>query len=82
MDAPLLRVHASCILCMHPALACRPRLCSTLFHALRLNCCCTCVSGPQALAGIDILRKICNHPDLLERLTASASPDYGASCAA
>lgn len=31
----------------------------------------------QALAGIDILRKICNHPDLLERLTGQGAPDYG-----
>lgn len=34
--------------------------------------------GRQALAGIDILRKICNHPDLLERLAQSAAEDYGA----
>ncbi|KAL6755227.1 SNF2 family N-terminal domain-containing protein, partial [Haematococcus lacustris] len=32
--------------------------------------------GRQALAGIDILRKICNHPDLLERLAQSAAEDY------
>jgi DNA excision repair protein ERCC-6 len=31
-----------------------------------------------ALAGIDVLRKICNHPDLLERATAGSAPDYGA----
>lgn len=31
----------------------------------------------QALAGIDILRKICNHPDLLERGTHGSAPDYG-----
>ena len=30
-----------------------------------------------ALAGIDILRKICNHPDLLERTRWEASQDYG-----
>lgn len=32
----------------------------------------------QALAGIDILRKVCNHPDLLERLSGQDAPDYGA----
>lgn len=32
---------------------------------------------PQALAGIDILRKVCNHPDLLERLTSAGAEDYG-----
>ncbi|GIM09327.1 hypothetical protein Vretimale_13236, partial [Volvox reticuliferus] len=31
----------------------------------------------RALCGIDILRKICNHPDLLERLTAQGVEDYG-----
>ena len=31
----------------------------------------------NALAGIDVLRKICNHPDLLERATAGAAEDYG-----
>lgn len=31
----------------------------------------------QALAGIDILRKICNHPDLLERTKWEASEEYG-----
>ncbi|PRW57121.1 CHROMATIN REMODELING 8 [Chlorella sorokiniana] len=30
-----------------------------------------------ALAGIDILRKICNHPDLLERAKWEAAQDYG-----
>jgi DNA excision repair protein ERCC-6 len=30
-----------------------------------------------ALAGIDILRKICNHPDLLERAKWEASAEYG-----
>ncbi|KAL6779652.1 hypothetical protein ACKKBG_A13170 [Auxenochlorella protothecoides x Auxenochlorella symbiontica] len=30
-----------------------------------------------ALAGIDILRKICNHPDLLDRARWEASEDYG-----
>ena len=30
-----------------------------------------------ALAGIDILRKICNHPDLLERNRWEAAADYG-----
>ncbi len=33
----------------------------------------------NALAGIDVLRKICNHPDLLERATNSAAKDYGQS---
>jgi DNA excision repair protein ERCC-6 len=32
----------------------------------------------NALQGLDILRKICNHPDLLERTTAQGLPDYGA----
>jgi len=32
----------------------------------------------EALAGIDVLRKIVNHPDLLDRLRCGASPDYGA----
>eukprot|EP00775_Hariotina_reticulata_P009427 gene9427-9593_t len=31
----------------------------------------------QALAGIDVLRKICNHPDLLERVQAQGNIDYG-----
>eukprot|EP00798_Chlamydomonas_sp_ICE-L_P016205 gene16205-22369_t len=31
----------------------------------------------NSLAGIDILRKICNHPDLLERVLHEAAEDYG-----
>lgn len=31
----------------------------------------------QALAGIDVLRKICNHPDLLQRTQAQGSATYG-----
>lgn len=31
----------------------------------------------NALVGIDILRKVCNHPDLLERATNAGLPDYG-----
>ena len=31
----------------------------------------------EALAGIDVLRKIVNHPDLLDRLRCGAEPDYG-----
>lgn len=31
-----------------------------------------------ALAGIDILRKVCNHPDLLERAKWEGSMEYGA----
>ena len=31
----------------------------------------------RALCGIDILRKVCNHPDLLERLSAQDAEDYG-----
>lgn len=31
----------------------------------------------QALAGIDVLRKICNHPDLLQRTQAQGSVTYG-----
>lgn len=34
----------------------------------------------QALAGLDILRKICNHPDLLERGTQQGRADYGDPC--
>lgn len=32
----------------------------------------------EALAGIDVLRKIVNHPDLLERVSRGDNPDYGA----
>ncbi|KAJ8328118.1 DNA repair protein rhp26 [Batrachochytrium dendrobatidis] len=32
----------------------------------------------RILAGIDVLRKICNHPDLLERNNADFSANYGA----
>lgn len=31
----------------------------------------------NALAGIDILRKLCNHPDLLQRATWENAKDYG-----
>ncbi|KAK9095398.1 hypothetical protein Scep_026867 [Stephania cephalantha] len=31
----------------------------------------------NSLYGIDIMRKICNHPDLLEREHASHNPEYG-----
>ncbi|CAL0299665.1 unnamed protein product [Lupinus luteus] len=31
----------------------------------------------NSLSGIDVMRKICNHPDLLERDHASSDPDYG-----
>ncbi|KAL1329867.1 hypothetical protein HN51_047051 [Arachis hypogaea] len=31
----------------------------------------------NSLSGIDVMRKICNHPDLLERDHASGNPDYG-----
>ncbi|CAN1136740.1 Protein CHROMATIN REMODELING 8 [Linum perenne] len=31
----------------------------------------------NSLAGIDVMRKICNHPDLLEREHSSQNPDYG-----
>ena len=31
----------------------------------------------NALAGIDILRKLCNHPDLLQRSTWENADDYG-----
>ncbi|XP_071713943.1 protein CHROMATIN REMODELING 8 [Rutidosis leptorrhynchoides] len=31
----------------------------------------------NSLYGIDIMRKICNHPDLLEREHAAHNPDYG-----
>ncbi|CAD5171316.1 unnamed protein product [Musa acuminata subsp. malaccensis] len=31
----------------------------------------------NSLYGIDVMRKICNHPDLLEREHAAQNPDYG-----
>lgn len=31
----------------------------------------------NSLYGIDVMRKICNHPDLLEREHAAHNPDYG-----
>ncbi|XP_028767590.1 protein CHROMATIN REMODELING 8 [Neltuma alba] len=31
----------------------------------------------NSLYGIDVMRKICNHPDLLEREHAFSNPDYG-----
>ncbi|CAI0386150.1 unnamed protein product [Linum tenue] len=31
----------------------------------------------NSLAGIDVMRKICNHPDLLEREHCYQNPDYG-----
>ncbi|GFP85416.1 protein chromatin remodeling 8 [Phtheirospermum japonicum] len=31
----------------------------------------------NSLSGIDVMRKICNHPDLLEREHAHGNPDYG-----
>lgn len=31
----------------------------------------------NSLYGIDVMRKICNHPDLLEREHSSGDPDYG-----
>ncbi|KAJ1397844.1 SNF2-related, N-terminal domain [Sesbania bispinosa] len=31
----------------------------------------------NSLSGIDVMRKICNHPDLLERDHAFRNPDYG-----
>ncbi|KAL5796503.1 hypothetical protein ACOSQ2_001323 [Xanthoceras sorbifolium] len=31
----------------------------------------------NSLYGIDVMRKICNHPDLLEREHSSQNPDYG-----
>ncbi|KAA0038015.1 protein CHROMATIN REMODELING 8 isoform X1 [Cucumis melo var. makuwa] len=31
----------------------------------------------NSLSGIDVMRKICNHPDLLEREHAFQNPDYG-----
>ncbi|WJX11944.1 hypothetical protein P8452_02490 [Trifolium repens] len=33
--------------------------------------------GRNSLYGIDVMRKICNHPDLLEREHAFSNPDYG-----
>ena len=33
--------------------------------------------GRNSLYGIDVMRKICNHPDLLEREQAFSNPDYG-----
>ncbi|XP_031372602.1 protein CHROMATIN REMODELING 8 [Punica granatum] len=31
----------------------------------------------RSLYGIDVMRKICNHPDLLEREHSQSNPDYG-----
>ncbi|KAL6968185.1 Protein CHROMATIN REMODELING 8 [Sarracenia purpurea var. burkii] len=31
----------------------------------------------NSLSGIDVMRKICNHPDLLEREHSAGNPDYG-----
>ena len=31
----------------------------------------------NSLYGIDVMRKICNHPDLLEREHSCQNPDYG-----
>ncbi|GMH39477.1 hypothetical protein BSKO_07375 [Bryopsis sp. KO-2023] len=31
----------------------------------------------HALAGIDVMRKICNHPDLLDLAKSEISEDYG-----
>lgn len=31
----------------------------------------------NSLSGIDVMRKICNHPDLLEREHSHGNPDYG-----
>ncbi|CAN6479483.1 unnamed protein product [Victoria cruziana] len=33
--------------------------------------------GRNSLYGIDVMRKICNHPDLLEREHSASHPDYG-----
>ena len=33
----------------------------------------------NALAGIDILRKVCNHPDLLQRAQWETTEGYGAA---
>ncbi|KAK5813409.1 DNA repair rhp26 [Gossypium arboreum] len=33
--------------------------------------------GRNSLYGIDVMRKICNHPDLLEREHSCQNPDYG-----
>ncbi|PIN05063.1 Transcription-coupled repair protein CSB/RAD26 (contains SNF2 family DNA-dependent ATPase domain) [Handroanthus impetiginosus] len=33
--------------------------------------------GRNSLSGIDVMRKICNHPDLLEREHSHGNPDYG-----
>ena len=33
----------------------------------------------NALAGIDVLRKICNHPDLLQRATWESTETYGSA---
>ena len=41
------------------------------------DCLLPCAGDRNALAGIDILRKICNHPDLLERTKYEGTEDYG-----
>ena len=44
---------------------------------MRPSCLLHCAGDRNALAGIDILRKICNHPDLLERTKYEGTEDYG-----
>ena len=41
------------------------------------SCLLRCAGDRNALAGIDIMRKICNHPDLLERTKYEGTEDYG-----
>lgn len=48
-----------------------------LFFQTALTCRQAAQDRRNALAGIDILRKICNHPDLLQRAKWEGAPDYG-----
>ena len=67
-----------------PARSCEAQPCRKDFEILWVPpVCCACLSSRavqgnrNALAGIDILRKVCNHPDLLQRSQWQGSEEYG-----